>query len=43
MIITRKGSLMPNVFLGSAGHVIYVVLEGEIKKIMGGGGADEDD
>lgn len=28
MIITRKGSLMPNVFLGSAGHVIYVVLSG---------------
>lgn len=25
MIITRKGSLMPNVFLGSAGHVMYVV------------------
>ena len=26
MIMTRKGSLMPSVFLGSAGHVMYVVL-----------------
>lgn len=26
MIITRKGSLMPRVFFGSAGHVMYVVL-----------------
>lgn len=26
MIITKKGSLIPSVFLGSAGHVIYVVL-----------------
>lgn len=28
MIITKNGSLMPSVFLGSAGHVIYVVLWG---------------
>ena len=27
MIMTRKGNLMPSVFFGSAGHVIYVVLE----------------
>ena len=26
IIMTRKGSLIPNVFFGSAGHVIYVVL-----------------
>lgn len=26
MIITKKGSLMPNVFLGSAGHWMKVVL-----------------
>ena len=26
MIMTRKGSLIPSVFFGSAGHVIYVVL-----------------
>lgn len=26
MIMTRKGSLMPKVFCGSAGHVMYVVL-----------------
>ena len=25
MIMTRNGSLMPSVFLGSAGHVMYVV------------------
>jgi hypothetical protein len=25
MIITRKGSLIPSVFLGSPGHVIKVV------------------
>lgn len=27
--MTRKGSLIPNVFFGSAGHVMYVVLERE--------------
>ena len=27
MIITRKGSLMPSVFLGSAGQVMKVVLK----------------
>ena len=32
MIITRKGSLMPSVFLGSAGHVMKVVLQ--MKKIQ---------
>lgn len=26
MIITKKGNFIPKVFLGSAGHVIYVVL-----------------
>merc|ERR1740127_157550 len=26
MIIKRKGSLIPNVLFGSAGHVMYVVL-----------------
>lgn len=26
MIITRNGNLMPSVFFGSAGHVMYVVL-----------------
>lgn len=26
IIITRKGNFIPKVFLGSAGHVIYVVL-----------------
>ena len=26
IIITKKGNLMPKVFLGSAGHVMYVVL-----------------
>lgn len=26
MIITRKGSLMPRVLVGSAGQVMYVVL-----------------
>ena len=26
IIMTRKGSLIPSVFLGSAGHVMYVVL-----------------
>lgn len=29
IIMTRKGSLIPNVFFGSAGHVIYVVLQRE--------------
>ena len=32
MIMTRKGSLIPRVFCGSAGHVIYVVLKEIIKK-----------
>jgi len=27
MIITKNGSLMPSVFFGSDGHVIYVVLK----------------
>lgn len=26
IIMTRKGSLIPKVFFGSAGHVMYVVL-----------------
>ena len=29
IIMTRKGSLIPNVFFGSAGQVIYVVLQRE--------------
>lgn len=29
IIMTRKGSLIPSVFFGSAGHVIYVVLQKE--------------
>ena len=29
MIITRKGSFIPRVFLESAGHVMYVVLKWE--------------
>jgi hypothetical protein len=29
-IITRKGSLMPSVFCGSAGHVMKVVLTFEL-------------
>lgn len=33
MIITRKGSLMPRVFFGSAGHVMYVVLRGKEKHL----------
>ena len=28
MIITRKGSLIPRVFFGFAGHITYVVLRG---------------
>ena len=27
MIITKNGSLIPSVFFGSAGHVMYVVLK----------------
>lgn len=29
MIMTRNGSLIPNVFFGSAGQVMYVVLQKE--------------
>ena len=32
IIITRNGNLIPNVFFGSAGQVMYVVL-GESRKI----------
>ena len=28
MIMTRKGSLIPRVFFGFAGHITYVVLRG---------------
>lgn len=30
IIITRKGNLIPSVFFGSAGHVMYVVLAREM-------------
>ena len=36
MIMTTKGSLIPSVFFGSAGHITYVVLRGR-----GGGGERE--
>ena len=35
MIMTRKGSLMPRVFFGSDGQVMYVVLENMGKRTAG--------
>ena len=40
MIMTRNGSFIPRVFLGSAGQEINVVLHGHLGG-WGGGGATE--
>ena len=37
MIMTRKGSLMPRVFFGFAGHITYVVLRGKERERVNGG------
>lgn len=34
MIITKNGSLMPKVFLGSPGHIMYVVLKREERHVV---------
>lgn len=34
MIMTKKGSLMPKVFLGSPGHMMYVVLKQRVDGCM---------